>query len=74
MANRGNANPFEQDGPTAYDNWNYVVGQAHGQLLIDLSNQVELLRQEQKNHNLAHQAASKAVLDLPTVTQSEKPS
>lgn len=50
------------------------MGQAHGQLIVELSQKVELLQHTIQEHANHHQAANKAVLDLPTPQQSEKPS
>lgn len=69
-----NANPFEQDGPTNYEKWNYIVGQAHAQMIIGMSQDIARIKEELKLHNDAHRAASAAVLDMPQVKQSEKPS
>lgn len=74
MANQRNVNPFEQDGPTPYEHWLYVMGQAHGSLIVELSQSVELVKQMIKEHMEHHVAANKAVLDMPEVKQSEKPS
>ena len=73
MANRRNANPFEQGGPTEYEQWNYVVGQANAQIIVELSTKVELLQQMIQEHVNHHAAANKAVLDLPAVNPTEKP-
>ncbi len=69
-----NPNPFDQDGPNQYEQWNYIVGQAHGQLIIGLSNEVERLKEQMKQHDAGHRAANAAALELPKVEQTEKPS
>lgn len=73
MANQRSANPFEQDGPTDYERWNYVVSQAHAQIIVELSTKLNLLEQMIQEHANHHVAANKAVLDLPAVNPTEKP-
>lgn len=75
MANRGSGNnPFEQDGPTDYERWNYVVGQAHGQLIVSQARELEMFVEQFKEHLRQHEMANREVLKMPVVAQTEKPS
>jgi hypothetical protein len=69
-----NPDPFDQDPPTKYEQWNYLVGQAHGQLIIKLNQQIEGLTARVDEHERGHRAANVAALELPKVEQTEKPS
>jgi hypothetical protein len=70
----GSNNPFEQDGPTQYEQWNYIVGRAHGGILVDLHQKIDLLTEQFRLHEAGHAAANRAVLEMPEIKQSEKPS
>lgn len=75
MANQGRSvvNPFDANGPSDYEQWLYAMGTAHGQLIIELSQQIELVKRMLQEHMEHHTAANKAALDMPDIVKSEKP-
>ena len=73
MVNRGSGSPFDRH-PTEFESYLNIVTQAHGQLIINMSQDIELVKQMMQEHSRQHEMANRAVLEMPAVKQDEKPS
>jgi hypothetical protein len=69
---RTSGSPFEKT-PTEYESYLNIVTQAHGHLILQLSEKVDALTLMLKEHTDAHAVANRAIL-MPETKATEKPS
>jgi hypothetical protein len=66
-------NPFHNDGPSEYEQWLYAAMMLTMKNMAALTQAVESMAQHLKEHEVLHNAANQAVMDLPPMEKKEKP-